>query len=129
MKVDTGVSGVIVETMNQGKEAEYVTVARVGAIAEGAGASFVVNGRMVAVFREHDTYHAIDDLCPHMGASLAEGYVEEGVVSCPWHAWRFRICDGTWCDNPRLKVDSFPIRVVDDEIQVAVPPQERLPGT
>ena len=115
--------------MDAGKDAEYVTVARVGAIAEGAGASFVVNGRMVAVFREQDTYHAIDDLCPHMGASLSEGYVEEGIVSCPWHAWRFRICDGTWCDNPRLKVDSFPVRVVNDEIQVAVPPLERLSGT
>ena len=43
------------------------------------------------------------------------------MVSCPWHAWRFRISDGTWCDNPRIKIDTFPLRVVGDEIQVSVP--------
>ena len=102
---------------------EFITVAKVGAIAEGTGETFTVKGRMVAVFCENGEYQAIDDLCPHMGASLAGGYREDGVVACPWHAWRFRTCDGTWCDNPKLKVDSFPVRVVDDEIQVAVPPK------
>ena len=34
-----------------------------------------------------------------MGASLSGGYVENGVVTCPWHAWRFRLTDGAWADN------------------------------
>jgi nitrite reductase (NADH) small subunit/3-phenylpropionate/trans-cinnamate dioxygenase ferredoxin subunit len=53
-----------------------------------------------------------------MGASLSAGDVTDGVVTCPWHAWRFRVTDGTWCDNPRLKTDVFEVRVVGDEIQV-----------
>jgi nitrite reductase (NADH) small subunit/3-phenylpropionate/trans-cinnamate dioxygenase ferredoxin subunit len=104
-----------------------VTVACVGAIPEGGGESFVVRGRMIAVFCYQGIYHAIDDLCPHMGASLATGELEGGIVSCPWHAWRFRISDGTWCDNPRIKIDSFPVRLVGDEIQVAVSPRPQPP--
>lgn len=107
---------------------EYVTVTRVGSIPEGSGASFAVKGRMVAVFNDHGTYQAIDDFCPHMGASLAVGQLEDGIVSCPWHAWRFRVCDGTWCDNPRIRIDQFSVRVVGDEIQVAVPDRSP-PGT
>jgi nitrite reductase/ring-hydroxylating ferredoxin subunit len=103
--------------------AEFITVAKVGAIAEGKGETFVVDGRLVAVFNSGGTYHGIDDLCPHMGASLGAGEVHDGVVTCPWHAWRFRVCDGTWCDNPKLKIDRFEVRVVGDEIQV------RLGGT
>ena len=73
-----------VKILEMGKaEVEYVTVARVGAIPEGGGASFVAKGRMIAVFHYQGTYHAIDDLCPHMGASLAEGFLEDGIVSCP----------------------------------------------
>jgi nitrite reductase (NADH) small subunit/3-phenylpropionate/trans-cinnamate dioxygenase ferredoxin subunit len=102
---------------------DFVTVARVGDIPEGTGASFEVNGRMVAVFQVAGQYHAIDDFCPHMGASLAPGHVEDGVVACPWHAWRFRVSDGTWCDNPRIKIDSFEVRVDGGEIQVCVPPK------
>jgi len=97
---------------------EFIPVAKVGAIEEGHGATFTVGDRIVAVFLENGEYFAINDLCPHMGASLAAGHFEEGVVTCPWHAWRFRVDDGTWCDNPKVKTDAFEVRVEGDEIQV-----------
>lgn len=105
------------------EEVPFVTVAKVGEITEGSGTAYPINDRMVAVFLEQGTYYAIDDFCPHMGASLASGYLESGVVSCPWHAWRFCIKDGKWCDNPKIGIDTFPVRVVDDEIQVQVRPK------
>ena len=102
----------------------FVTVAKVGAIPEGEGRSFQVGDRLVAVFLHQGRYLAIDDLCPHMGASLGAGYLdEEGVVTCPWHAWRFAVADGTWCDNPRIKIEAFEVRVVGDEIQVCEIPK------
>jgi nitrite reductase/ring-hydroxylating ferredoxin subunit len=102
-------------------EPDFVTVAKVGSIPECKGQAFVVSGRTVAVFRENDAYFAIDDFCPHMGASLAGGEVERGAVTCPWHAWCFSIKDGTWLNNKKLKVDAFEVRVQGDEIQVKVP--------
>jgi len=47
-------------------------------------------------------------------------FVEKGIVTCPWHAWRFRLSDGAWADNPRIKIGSYPVRVMDGEIQVEV---------
>ena len=109
---------------------EFTTVARVGDIAEGQGQAFAVSGRMVAVFNEAGKYWAIDDFCPHMGASLAGGYMDDGIVTCPWHAWRFCIHNGQWCDNPRIKIDSFETRIEGDEVQVRVPPKvSPLPPT
>jgi nitrite reductase (NADH) small subunit len=102
---------------------DFTTVARLGAIADGQAEAFAVDGRMVAVFNQNGVYFALDDICPHMGASLAAGHVEGGMVTCPWHAWRFRIADGTWCDNPRVKTDAFEVRVVGEEIQVRVTPR------
>jgi len=101
----------------------FQTVARVGEIPAGEGRCFAVDDKLVAVFLVDDQYHAINDTCPHMGASLAEGYVEEGAVYCPWHAWRFCVRDGTWLDNPKaaVKTDSYQVRVLGEEIQVALP--------
>ena len=99
----------------------YQTVATVGDIAEGRGAAFAVNSKMVAVFLADGQYYAIDDFCPHMGASLAAGYLEDGLVTCPWHAWRFKVCDGTWCDNPEIGVNAYDVRVEGDQIQVNGP--------
>ena len=101
-------------------DVSYTAVARTGEIPAGEGRTYEVAGRLVAVFVDGVAYHALDDLCPHMGASLGSGPFVDGVVTCPWHAWRFRACDGAWCDNERLKVQVFPVRVVGDTIEVAV---------
>lgn len=103
--------------------ADFKTVADVGEIPEGEGRTYSVNGRMIAVFLSEGEYLAISDTCPHMGASLGAGAVDNGAVSCPWHAWRFSLKNGTWLDAPssKLRVDCFEVRVVDDEIQVLVP--------
>jgi nitrite reductase (NADH) small subunit len=98
--------------------ADFITVARVGEIPEGQGRAFVVDDQLVAVFNTAGTYHAMNDSCPHMGASLAEGELTGDVVTCPWHAWRFCVTDGAWCDNPRVKTDVYEVRVVENEIQV-----------
>lgn len=103
---------------------DFETVGNVSDFEDGRGQAVPVADRMVAVFRQGDQFYAIDDLCPHMGASLAEGMVDDDTVTCPWHAWRFCIKDGTWQDNPRVKVDRFEVRVVGDEVQVREIPDE-----
>ena len=101
----------------------YVTLTRVGALAEGAGEAFVVGRRVIALFLRDGRYFAIDDDCPHQGASLSKGRVDECGVTCAWHGWRYSLEDGRWLDNPRSQrgVATYPVRVLDNEIQVGVP--------
>ena len=99
---------------------EFVSVAQVGAVPEGEGRAFSVAGRIVAVFLKDGKYHAVNDACPHMGASLATGWVDGLCVTCPWHAWRFSLENGSWLDNPKspLKTDCYEVRVEGTAIQV-----------
>jgi nitrite reductase (NADH) small subunit/3-phenylpropionate/trans-cinnamate dioxygenase ferredoxin subunit len=101
---------------------EFENVGKVSDFEEGQGRAVPVDGRMVAVFRTADEWYAIDDLCPHMGASLAEGYLEDHTVTCPWHAWRFCIKNGAWEDNPRTKVDCFEVKIEGDDVLVREKP-------
>jgi len=96
----------------------FYTACRVTDVADGEATAVAVGNKLVAIFRAGGQYFAIDDVCPHMGASLSGGYVENGIVTCPWHAWRFRLADGAWADNPRLKIGCYPVRVVGEEIQI-----------
>lgn len=97
---------------------DYETVGKVGEFGDGVGKAVEYDGRMVAVFRRGEEWFAIDDLCPHMGASLAEGYVEGNCVTCPWHAWRFTMDDGKLEDNPNLSVECFDVKVDGDNVLV-----------
>src|SRR5215831_19339267 len=100
---------------------DFRTVCKVSEVSDGAGKTVALGGKLIAVFRIGDGFFAIDDVCPHMGGSLGEGDVEDGIVTCPWHAWRFRLADGAWADNPRLKIGCYLVRVEGDEVQVQVP--------
>ena len=97
------------------------SVAKVSEIPPGESRVFTLGRKEIAVFNVNGTFHAIDDCCPHAGASLAGGHVEEGVVTCPWHAWRFRLSDGAWADNPKVKTGCYAVTVVDDMIRVETP--------
>lgn len=103
--------------------AEFQTVCKVGDIPAGEGRTVEVDGTLVALFHEAGSFFAIDDVCPHMGASLSGGWVHKGVVTCPWHAWRFRITDGCWADNPKIKIGCHEVRVDGENVQVKVQPK------
>ncbi len=57
--------------------------------AAGALKAFPVESRAVCVVNRDGVYAAIDNLCPHRQGPLDEGWLEDGRVVCPWHAWAF----------------------------------------
>ena len=101
--------------------AQMVAVAQVGEIPEGGNIVVEVGGKDVAVFHSGGKYYAIDDRCPHAGASLACGHVDGEIVTCAWHHWRFRLTDGAWADNPKVKTACYPVHVVGNDILLEIP--------
>ena len=102
----------------------FETVAHVDDILEGEGRAFQVGGRRIAVFNDRGAFRAIDDTCPHAGASLSHGSLVEGTVVCAWHGWRFHLCDGSWADYRKVKIGVYCVRVVGDEVQIELPDSE-----
>ena len=100
---------------------EKIAIAKTSDVPLGEGRAYPCRDRMIAIFNIDGQFHAMDDFCPHQGASLAGGWVHEGCVACPWHAWRFRLDDGSWLDNPKIKVDTFPVTIDGDDIYVEIP--------
>lgn len=42
---------------------------------------------------------ALKDQCPHRGAALSLGWIEDGCIRCPYHGWKFQ-ADGKCIDIP-----------------------------
>ena len=93
------------------QELQFIPVAPVSDLVEGKGKAYEVKGRLIAFFLRNGQVHAIDDACPHMGASLADGNLCGDLVSCQWHGWRFNITNGVWADAPKIKIGSYPVKV------------------
>ena len=101
---------------------EWITVARIDALPNDKGKVVEVEGRQIALFRVDGGVYAIDNRCPHEGGPLGAGHVQNGVVTCPWHQWRFDVRTGALIVAPSRKVACFAVRLAGDEIQIDAAP-------
>ncbi len=80
---------------------------------EGDSAMVSLDEYDIAIFNVGGEMRAIDNECPHQGANLSDGWVRDGIVSCPWHCWEFDTASGECLTNPGAKLRSYPVRIED----------------
>jgi len=78
----------------------------------------------IALFQVDGQLMAIDNECPHYGASLCHGYLSKTTITCPWHGWQFRLESGQCLSAPGFDIASYPVRVVGDTVQIGVKDEE-----
>jgi NAD(P)H-dependent nitrite reductase small subunit len=96
----------------------FVAVGSIDDFVSGQGKMVTVNGRHVALFRLGDEFYAIDNLCLHKAGPLCEGFIENDVVTCPWHGWSYEIRTGTLVQDPRVGVSKHDVRIEDGLVSV-----------
>jgi nitrite reductase/ring-hydroxylating ferredoxin subunit len=99
-----------------------VAAGRVEELPAGSVRLLEAAGRRVAVGNAGGQLFALDDTCLHRGGSLAGGHLDGEVLVCPQHWWRYDVRSGRRLGRPGLAVASYPVRVVDGEVRVTVPP-------
>ncbi|MFM8393153.1 MAG: nitrite reductase small subunit NirD [Acidobacteriota bacterium] len=99
----------------------YFKVALTTDITAQSGRQVRLGRDQIAIFRRGDDYFAINDLCPHRGAPLSEGFVEQDKVFCPWHCFDFHLQTGESTIAPHLCVATYPVQVENGEIAVLYP--------
>jgi len=99
---------------------EYFRGAKKQDVPEGAGVVSTIQGKDVAIFNLDGEFYAIGNICPHKGGPLGEGEVNGTVVTCPWHGWEIDILKGCHPENEKVKVPTYPVRLVGDNVLVDV---------
>ena len=84
------------------------------------GSVFTVVGRSVACFNVGGAVYAIDDTCPHAGGSLGTSKLDGMIVTCRGHGMKFDVTTGCFAGSSAFGVASYPVKVVNGKIMVAV---------
>jgi nitrite reductase (NADH) small subunit/3-phenylpropionate/trans-cinnamate dioxygenase ferredoxin subunit len=95
-------------------------VGRLEEIPQDIGLRVVLEGKYIAIFRRGAKVWAVGDSCPHMGASLSEGYLDGQSVVCPWHSWVFDLESGCSAYDEDAKLEVYPVSVLEGEVHVEV---------
>lgn len=80
-----------------------------------------VGERAIAVFNTKDGLFAVDNWCRHRGGPISEGWISHGVVTCPWHWWRYELATGQRLGSERISLDTYPVAVRDGIVVVDGP--------
>ena len=65
--------------------------------------AFEAGGRRVLVINLDGSFHALDDLCPHLSVPMSRGELKDGCVICPAHGSAFNVRTGSamrWVGKP-----------------------------
>lgn len=79
------------------------------------------DGRVVALFNIDGEYFALNNLCPHQGAPLAEGKICGSQVTCPWHNWIFDIRSGVCLNQPGERAKRYHLEMKGEDIFLIYP--------
>ncbi|MBS1791884.1 MAG: nitrite reductase small subunit NirD [Acidobacteria bacterium] len=102
--------------MSSGQEKSYRKVAAVAEIALGTGIKVTIDDDDIALFNRGGEFYAISDLCPHRGAPLSEGFLEQDKVFCPLHCFDFNLKSGECGVAQHLTVATYPTKVEDGDV-------------
>lgn len=84
-------------------------------------------GKSLALFNVGGAFHAIDDGCPHQGASLCGGKLEGETIQCGAHGLRFNLNTGYLLNSTQLKVGRYPVEREGDELYIVIAQEEAVP--
>ncbi len=108
----------------------WVTVAELAQLNNRQMLAVECSGHQLALFKLGETFHAIEDRCSHRQARLSEGRLEGNQIICPLHGGRFDIRDGTpKCLPAKVAVACYEVRIVDKQLQVALPAEVAVDQT
>jgi nitrite reductase/ring-hydroxylating ferredoxin subunit len=87
-------------------------------IAEGSAKLLRAKGEEMAVFKSNGQLYGIQNICPHAGGQLCNGWIDGGEVVCPIHQYKFDLKSGVCSTDPKLKVKVFRLVAQGDQFTV-----------
>jgi nitrite reductase (NADH) small subunit/3-phenylpropionate/trans-cinnamate dioxygenase ferredoxin subunit len=97
---------------------DFVKVCSTDDVPDDTALAVEIEGRPVAIFKVGDRFYAVEDVCPHQGASFEGGALDDEIVTCPQHGWRLNVITGGSLEAPGIKIETYDVEIVDDNIYV-----------
>jgi nitrite reductase/ring-hydroxylating ferredoxin subunit/Fe-S cluster biogenesis protein NfuA len=87
-------------------------------IPEGGIRALVLDGEKVMLHRNGAVVSCLQNACAHLGFPLDDGIIEDGVITCPFHGFRYDLASGECLTAPAVQLLPHAVRVIGDRVEV-----------
>lgn len=109
-------------------EPAFERVANVSDLAENSQRIVIVDGKRLLLCRSDGQFFAVENRCTHDHEQLAGGVIRKCTIVCPYHGARFSLKSGMPFGPPAFEpITTYPVRVVDDVVEVGAAPNALRP--
>jgi nitrite reductase/ring-hydroxylating ferredoxin subunit len=99
-------------------DGDFVTVARLDDLSEGTLLAVRAGDEEITLAHCNGGVYAFQSHCLHLHGPLAEGRLEDCLLSCPWHGWQYDVRTGENTFDLAIKLQTYDVQVVHGEVRV-----------
>ena len=99
-------------------EGDWAAAALLEDLPEGETRILEVEGRSVLLSRFGARVTCFENACAHMGMAMDGGEIEAGLITCPYHGFRYSLESGECLTAPEVQLQPHGVRVVGRRIEV-----------
>lgn len=82
---------------------------------------FDLKGEKICVTRNSKGFFAVQDKCPHNGASLSKGFCSpNNEIICPLHRYAFNLKDGKATSGGAFALKTYPISIKETGVFIGI---------
>ncbi|MEZ4766888.1 MAG: Rieske 2Fe-2S domain-containing protein [Caldilineales bacterium] len=89
--------------------------------ADGGRKVIEAEGLSIGVFLVDGEWHALQNSCLHRGGPVCKGTLEDGVLTCPWHGYQYKLHTGELLLDPDARLPRYDVEVRGDQVYVRIP--------
>jgi Fe-S cluster biogenesis protein NfuA/nitrite reductase/ring-hydroxylating ferredoxin subunit len=103
-----------------GDKGNWVAAGLLSEIPEGSVRSTIIGGEKVLLSRNGAGVTCFQNACAHLGFPIHDGEIENGIITCPHHGFRYDLSSGECLTAPEVQLQSHAVRVIGPRVEVRI---------
>jgi Fe-S cluster biogenesis protein NfuA/nitrite reductase/ring-hydroxylating ferredoxin subunit len=103
-----------------GDKGNWVAAGLLSEIPEGSVRSAIIGGGKVLLSRNGASVTCFQNACAHLGFPIHDGEIENGIITCPHHGFRYDLSSGECLTAPEVQLQSHAVRVIGPRVEVRI---------
>ena len=99
-------------------EPDWRLVTSLAEIPEQGVLDLKLEGHKLLLSRQGETVSCFHNACSHLGVPIDGGACEDGVLTCPYHGFRFELATGNCLTAPAVPLRPYPVKVSNGQVFV-----------
>jgi len=105
-----------------GAKGNWVAAGLLSDIPQGGIRAVTLGGGNVLLSRQGSVVTCFQNACAHLGLTIDDGQIEDGIITCPHHDFQYDLISGECLTAPEVQLHSHAVRVIGSHVEVRFSP-------